>query len=120
MITVINIPSQTKHSDSRGKRQTRPRPARRRHAGVGRSSERSIRARRITSPRTQKTRSPTPRRQGRDDHAHERGQARPSTRTQRRAGLYLEPGEEATVTASGTPLVLLLVTVPKHTGQADR
>jgi mannose-6-phosphate isomerase-like protein (cupin superfamily) len=35
----------------------------------------------------------------------------------RRAGVYLEPGEEATVTASGTPLVLLLVTVPKHTGK---
>src|SRR5688572_25639056 len=37
---------------------------------------------------------------------------------QRRAGVYLEPGEEATVTAAGTPLVLLLVTVPKHTGKA--
>ena len=37
---------------------------------------------------------------------------------QRRAGVYLEPGEEATVTASGTPLVLLLVTVPKHAGKA--
>ncbi len=38
---------------------------------------------------------------------------------QRRAGVYLEPGEEATITAaSDTPLVLLLVTVPKHTGKA--
>src|SRR4029453_4151739 len=36
---------------------------------------------------------------------------------QRRAGVYLEPGEEATVTASGSPLVLLLVTVPKHVGK---
>ncbi len=36
---------------------------------------------------------------------------------QRRAGIYLEPSEEATVRASGTPLVLLLVTVPKHTGK---
>jgi len=36
---------------------------------------------------------------------------------QRREGVYLEPGEEATVTASGTPLVLLLVSVPKHTGK---
>jgi hypothetical protein len=36
---------------------------------------------------------------------------------QRRAGVYLEPGEEATITASGTPLNLLLVTVPKHTGK---
>src|SRR5688572_21514762 len=34
--------------------------------------------------------------------------------TQRRAGVYLEPGEEATVTASTTRLLLLLVTVPKH------
>jgi mannose-6-phosphate isomerase-like protein (cupin superfamily) len=36
---------------------------------------------------------------------------------QRRSGIYLEPGEEATITASGDPLVLLLVTVPKHTGK---
>ena len=43
---------------------------------------------------------------------------RTSTRTaQRRAGVYLEPGDEATVTASGAPLTLLLVTVPKHTGK---
>jgi mannose-6-phosphate isomerase-like protein (cupin superfamily) len=39
-------------------------------------------------------------------------------KTQRRAGLYLEPGDEATITASGAPLVLLLVTVPKHTGRS--
>jgi mannose-6-phosphate isomerase-like protein (cupin superfamily) len=38
--------------------------------------------------------------------------------TQRRVGVYLEPGEEATVAASGTPLKLLVVTVPKHTGRA--
>ena len=38
--------------------------------------------------------------------------------TQRRSGVYLEPGEEATVTSSSSPLVLLLVTVPKHTGRA--
>ena len=37
--------------------------------------------------------------------------------TQRRVGIYLEPGEEATFTASGTPLVLLLVSVPKHTAR---
>ena len=36
---------------------------------------------------------------------------------QRRTGVYLEPGEEATVTAAGGALVLLLVTVPKHTGK---
>jgi mannose-6-phosphate isomerase-like protein (cupin superfamily) len=36
---------------------------------------------------------------------------------QRRAGIYLEPGEEGSVAASDTPLVLLLVTVPKHTGK---
>jgi mannose-6-phosphate isomerase-like protein (cupin superfamily) len=39
-------------------------------------------------------------------------------KTQRRVGVYLEPGEEATVTASSTPLKLLVVTVPKHTGRA--
>ena len=36
---------------------------------------------------------------------------------QRRAGVYLEPGEAATITAAGTPLRLLLITVPKHTGK---
>ena len=37
----------------------------------------------------------------------------------RRAGVYLEPGEEAVVTASGTPLTLLLVAVPKHTAKPN-
>ena len=50
--------------------------------------------------------------------AHTSGGKTAEYRTQRRAGLYLEPGEEATVTASATPLVLLHVTVPKHTGRA--
>ena len=35
----------------------------------------------------------------------------------RRTGIYVEPGEEATITASASPLVLLLVSVPKHTGK---
>jgi mannose-6-phosphate isomerase-like protein (cupin superfamily) len=35
----------------------------------------------------------------------------------RRSGVYLEPGEEATVTASEAPLTLLIVTVPKHKGK---
>jgi mannose-6-phosphate isomerase-like protein (cupin superfamily) len=39
-------------------------------------------------------------------------------KAQRRTGVYLEPGEEAEVTASAAPLTLLLVTVPKHTGRA--
>ena len=38
--------------------------------------------------------------------------------TGRRAGVYVEPGETATVSASATPLTLLLVTVPKHTAKA--
>jgi mannose-6-phosphate isomerase-like protein (cupin superfamily) len=37
---------------------------------------------------------------------------------QRRTGVYLEPGEEATVTATASALKLLIVTVPKHTGKA--
>jgi quercetin dioxygenase-like cupin family protein len=37
---------------------------------------------------------------------------------QRGSGVYLEPGEEAAIKAAGTALVLLLVTVPKHTGKA--
>jgi quercetin dioxygenase-like cupin family protein len=35
----------------------------------------------------------------------------------RRAGIYLEPGEEASITASGSPLTLFVVTVPKHTAK---
>ena len=38
---------------------------------------------------------------------------------QRRAGVYLEPGDEAAVTASDGPLLLLFVTVPKHTGKPN-
>jgi mannose-6-phosphate isomerase-like protein (cupin superfamily) len=35
---------------------------------------------------------------------------------QRRTGIYLEPGEEATI-AAGAPMTILLVTVPKHVGK---
>lgn len=38
-------------------------------------------------------------------------------RAPRRSGVYLEPSEQAVITASGTPLRLLLVTVPKHTAK---
>jgi mannose-6-phosphate isomerase-like protein (cupin superfamily) len=38
---------------------------------------------------------------------------------QHRTGVYLEPGEEAAVTASGSPLLLFLVAVPKHTGRPN-
>jgi len=46
-----------------------------------------------------------------------RGEQTATHFTQRRAGLYLEPGEEAEISASGSPLTLLLVTVPKHLGK---
>jgi mannose-6-phosphate isomerase-like protein (cupin superfamily) len=36
---------------------------------------------------------------------------------QRRSGVYLEPGEEAAITAGTVPLRLLLVNVPKYTGR---
>jgi mannose-6-phosphate isomerase-like protein (cupin superfamily) len=47
------------------------------------------------------------------------GKAGESTRhaANRRSGVYLEPSEEAAFSAGSTPLVLLLVTVPKHTGK---
>lgn len=35
----------------------------------------------------------------------------------RRSGVYLEPGEEATVKAAASPLSLLYVSVPKYTGK---
>jgi mannose-6-phosphate isomerase-like protein (cupin superfamily) len=50
--------------------------------------------------------------------AHTRAGSTTEYTAQRRVGVYLEPSEEVTVTASATPLVLLLVTVPKHTGKA--
>ncbi|HKE85288.1 MAG TPA: AraC family ligand binding domain-containing protein [Vicinamibacterales bacterium] len=49
---------------------------------------------------------------------HTMGGTASEYKTQKRAGVYLEPGDEATVAASGIPLVLLLVTVPKHTGRS--
>jgi len=49
---------------------------------------------------------------------HTRGNAATEHLAQRRSGVYLEPSEEATITASQAPLTLLLVTVPKHTGKA--
>jgi mannose-6-phosphate isomerase-like protein (cupin superfamily) len=49
---------------------------------------------------------------------HTRGNAATEHLAQRRSGVYLEPLEEATITSSQTPLTLLLVTVPKHTGKA--
>src|SRR6187455_468972 len=48
-------------------------------------------------------------------HTSASGAARHSAH--RRTGIYLEPGEEAAVAASGSPLRLLLVTVPKHVGK---
>src|SRR5205814_5859077 len=56
--------------------------------------------------------------EGRDARIpHTRAGATAEHLAQRRTGVYLEPSEEATITASGTPLTLLLVTVPKHTGK---
>jgi mannose-6-phosphate isomerase-like protein (cupin superfamily) len=37
----------------------------------------------------------------------------------RRAGVYLEPGEEAAVSAGGGPLTLFVVSVPKHSARAS-
>jgi quercetin dioxygenase-like cupin family protein len=37
----------------------------------------------------------------------------------RRAGVYLEPGEEATIAAADMPVTLLVVSVPKHTARAS-
>ena len=49
---------------------------------------------------------------------HTRAGAATEHLAQRRSGVYLEPSEEATLIASQTPLTLLLVSVPKHTGKA--
>ena len=48
---------------------------------------------------------------------HSSAGTRTDVTAQRRSGVYLEPGEEATITAGATPLTLLLVSVPKHTGR---
>ena len=49
--------------------------------------------------------------------SHTRAGATTNHNADRRSGLYLEPGEEASFTASGSALVLLIVTVPKHLGK---
>jgi mannose-6-phosphate isomerase-like protein (cupin superfamily) len=49
---------------------------------------------------------------------HTRASGATSHTGQRRTGVYLEPSEEATVTATATPLTLFVLTVPKHTGKA--
>jgi mannose-6-phosphate isomerase-like protein (cupin superfamily) len=49
---------------------------------------------------------------------HTKGGSTAEHSTGRRSGVYLEPSETATITASSTPLTLLMVTVPKHTGKA--
>jgi mannose-6-phosphate isomerase-like protein (cupin superfamily) len=55
---------------------------------------------------------------GQDAHiTHTVAGSREEHTVQRRAGVYLEPGEDAAVAASSTPLVLLAVTVPKHTAR---
>jgi mannose-6-phosphate isomerase-like protein (cupin superfamily) len=48
---------------------------------------------------------------------HTRAGSTTEHKAPRRAGVYLEPSEEAAVRAADTPLVLLLVTVPKHRGK---
>ena len=48
---------------------------------------------------------------------HTRGGSTVTHEARRRSGIYLEPGEEATVAASRDPVTLLLVSVPKHVGK---
>jgi quercetin dioxygenase-like cupin family protein len=50
--------------------------------------------------------------------SHTRGGATSQHRVARRAGIYLEPGEEAAITSPG-PLEVLYVAVPKHTGKPN-
>ena len=50
--------------------------------------------------------------------AHTRGGSTVTHEARRRTGIYLEPGEEASVAASRQPVTLLLVSVPKHLGKA--
>lgn len=53
--------------------------------------------------------------EGKDAEVTYTGAGKTTThKAQRRSGVYLEPAEKAEIKASGTPLVLLLVTVPKH------
>jgi mannose-6-phosphate isomerase-like protein (cupin superfamily) len=49
---------------------------------------------------------------------HTKGGMSSERRVHRRAGVYVEPGEQATIASSGSALRLFLVTVPKHTGRA--
>jgi quercetin dioxygenase-like cupin family protein len=47
------------------------------------------------------------------------GQAPTQTQAGRRSGVYLEPDEEASLTASSAPLTLFLVSVPKHSARPN-
>ena len=49
--------------------------------------------------------------------SHTRAGSTTDHHVSRRSGVYLEPGEEATVVATGGPLTLLLVSVPKYLGR---
>jgi quercetin dioxygenase-like cupin family protein len=55
--------------------------------------------------------------EGRAALTHESGEGTTTYQGRRRTGLYLEPGEQASITAADSPAQLLLVTVPKHTGK---
>ena len=55
--------------------------------------------------------------EGNAEITHTSGDRTAQRTAHRRSGVYLEPGEEAAITASEAPLKVLLVTVPKHTGK---
>ena len=50
--------------------------------------------------------------EGTAEIAHSSGGRTAQRTAHRRSGVYLEPGEEASLTASGAPLKVLVVTVP--------
>lgn len=57
--------------------------------------------------------------EGKDARISHTAAGKPVERSaERRHGIYLEPGEKASITAADSPLTLLLVTVPKHVGKA--
>ena len=96
MIKVIDIASKTEAPTPEGHVTNRPRPIGETARGSRSPSGRSIRARRITLARSEKTQVAYVL-EGKDATlTHTSAGKTAEHKTQRRAGVYLEPGEEAT------------------------
>jgi quercetin dioxygenase-like cupin family protein len=116
MITVINIPSRANVSTDAGRVRTVLDP---KEHGTRAAVEviELAPSKTLTLRRSDKTRVAYVL-EGEAALQHTTADSTTTYDAQRRTGIYLEPGEAATITASpSAPVHLLLVTVPKHAGK---